>query len=135
MIDDSVIRHICIACLLPSYKDREKLNHYLINNVWVNQPQKIVSLNHYFKFDTMSMTDAFTTTEQESHKRFIKHLYYYTYEHMVKQVAKITLTSEKVAEQIYELLASFGIESSFYKNRLTIDYKNKKALSVLATGL
>lgn len=129
MIQDDVIRQLCIACLLPSYQDTVKLNDFLINTVFVNNPQKIVSLNYYFDFTKHALSENFISADVETKRKFLKNLYYYTYEHMIKKISKITLASDYVSEQIHNMLTEFGIQSSFYKNRLTLNYDDKKAVS------
>lgn len=135
MVADDVVQQVCLACLMKSYKDVGKLDQYLMNTVYFNNPHKITSLKHYFDFKSYSISDNFLVQDEITKRKFIKNLYYYTYDKMIKKIAKIDFVSEQIAEQVQKILCEFKIDSTVYKFRLSIDYENKKALSKIGTGL
>lgn len=129
MVDDDVIQQICLSCLMNSYQDVGKLNNYLINTVFINNPAKITSLNHYFDFKANTISENFLNSSTECKKTFIRYFYYYNFDKMIKKIANIDLVSEAAAEAVSKLLSEFNIDSSVYKFRISIDYENKKTLS------
>jgi hypothetical protein len=114
---------------MKSYEDVIKLNNYLINTVFYNDPAKITSLNHYFDFKNKTPSENFLNCGMENKITFIKYFYYYNFDKMIKKIANIDVVSPQAAEAIGRILSEFKIKFSIYKFRISIDYENKKALS------
>jgi hypothetical protein len=134
MIPEDVVQQICLACLMKSYMDSTKLNNYLINTVFINNPAKITTLNHYFDFNNQSLSDNFINSDLESKKNFLRYFYYYNLDKMIRKISNIDVVSEKAAKSIGKILDEFKIKYSIYKFRISIDYENKKTLSKIAVG-
>jgi hypothetical protein len=134
MIPEDVVQQICLACLMKSYMDSTKLNNYLINTVFINNPAKITTLNHYFDFNNQSLSDNFINSDLESKKNFLRYFYYYNFDKMIRKISNIDVVSEKAAKSIGKILDEFKIKYSIYKFRISIDYENKKTLSKIAVG-